>query len=497
MTAVLVPCPPTGDLDWGLTNWNPGEHPRDRKGRFTGSRTTDLTEHDRERARAVMAGFKPRKFANGAAAEKYMHDNAGNLSEDQKSAVDYYSGDAFLDINRSLRSGGNGGEGYQATIKNLRGGMKPLPDDLILNRTVSLDAFPQGVIEELEGKKVKDAAFSSTALGVTYGFHMGNVQMKIAVPKGTPAIFVGPISRNPHEREILLPDGMEFAVASVKKNDKFGYDVSLIALPKQAGGVDDRVRAAFDPEEVDLSQHQQAYLHALDDLLRKWSAITKGQRAQLAKQIASAINDGHLAKLADLSVDSDHAAAELLDALTRLHNLSAQQAAQEALEQGAVVPVAPPDSSQLGEIAVATAALLAAGMAVNAGREALRRRSDDKTGEQVAREVADWLDEQSDRSIRVAVGGALTGTQNRARIETWAKGPVGSFYAVEKLDNKTCENCRLINGRFITTTEDMGPLDRMYTQFGGYVDCLGGAQCRGTVTGVWRPKTVQSHPEDV
>jgi hypothetical protein len=34
----------------------------------------------------------------------------------------------------------------------------------------------------------------------------------------------------------------------------------------------------------------------------------------------------------------------------------------------------------------------------------------------------------------------------------------------------------------------MGPLDRLYTAVGGYVDCLGGIRCRGTVTGVWRPE---------
>ena len=91
------------------------------------------------------------------------------------------------------------------------------------------------------------------------------------------------------------------------------------------------------------------------------------------------------------------------------------------------------------------------------------------------------------------------GAQNRARIDTWRDGPIGSFYADEQLDGNTCANCRKINGRFICTTEDLSALDKMYRMYGhigGYVDCEGGPRCRGTVTGAWRPKTVTSHPEE-
>lgn len=249
-------------------------------------------------------------------------------------------------------------------------------------------------------------------------------------------------------------------------------------------------------EKPDLSQHQAAYLHALDDLLAKWQRITADQRSGLAKQIAAAINDGHLAKLADLAVDSSLAAEQLHEALARLHNLSAQQAAQEALEQGAVVPVAPANAAQLEAIAATTAALLATGQAVNAGREALRRHDGQKTGEQIGREVVEWLGEQSDQAVRVSLGGALTGTQNRARIDTWAQGPIGSFYADEQLDNNTCANCKAINGRFLCNTDDLGVINKLYTPLGGYVDCLGGPRCRGTVTGVWRPKHIDDYPQE-
>jgi hypothetical protein len=38
----------------------------------------------------------------------------------------------------------------------------------------------------------------------------------------------------------------------------------------------------------------------------------------------------------------------------------------------------------------------------------------------------------------------------------------------------------------VCNTDDLGPLEAMYTAMGGYVDCRGGTRCRGTVTGAWR-----------
>jgi hypothetical protein len=106
----------------------------------------------------------------------------------------------------------------------------------------------------------------------------------------------------------------------------------------------------------------------------------------------------------------------------------------------------------------------------------------------------------SDRAQRDAAGGALTGAQNAGMRATYSAasapgddglpGPVGSIYGDETLDGSTCAPCRAIHGRFVCTTEDMAPYDRLYTALGGYNGCLGRERCRGTVVGVWRPQTV-------
>lgn len=253
--------------------WDPGKHPRDRKGRFTSSRTSKLTDAERDLARGVIGGFKPKQFADSASADAYVMGGPA-LPQDQADAVDSYSGDTFLDVNRKLRAGGDVSD--DTTIRNLRAAMRPTEDDLILTRTVSFDAFPKGFnLEDLAGMKVKDAAFTSTSLGAAYGGTLGNVRMKIAVPAGTPAVFAAKYSRNPHEREIILGDGLEFAVASVTKNDQYGYDMSLIVLPK-------------------TPTTARAVVREMRDALADDARLTEALRRAVAAEVRSLIPQQHV-----------------------------------------------------------------------------------------------------------------------------------------------------------------------------------------------------------
>jgi HK97 family phage portal protein len=244
-------------------------------------------------------------------------------------------------------------------------------------------------------------------------------------------------------------------------------------------------RAAAD-DSLDLTPVQQAWEDALDRLMNLWDDITAGQRAQLRKQIVDAIDDDDLAALASLFVESDEAADELEDALDALAAIAAQRAVDEAAEQDVTLTVVVP--AALGVVAATVAALLAADLATAAGREALRVFSPGKSGAQVAGEVDAMLRERSDATARAQLGGALTGAQNRARVETFGtSSTTGSLYADETLDGSTCGPCRAHDGRFVCNTDDLAPYNALYTAMGGYVGCEGGVRCRGTVTGAWRP----------
>lgn len=257
----------------------------------------------------------------------------------------------------------------------------------------------------------------------------------------------------------------------------------------------DKPRAAVaDPADIDVTPVQEAWQAQLGRLMAEWNTITAAQRAELREQITEAVDAGDVAALTALSVSSAAAADLVAGYMSTLADRAAERVVREAVEQG-VDGVEPktPEPSVLSKLATATAAMLAAGLALAAGREAVRVSSPAMSGVQVADAVDLFLAAQSDATARTELGGALTGAQNAARVETFRAAPVAALYANEKLDNNTCQNCREIDGRFIGLSDDgtvMDEVDRLYPM-GGYVDCLGRSRCRGTIVGVWRSQTTQ------
>ncbi len=255
----------------------------------------------------------------------------------------------------------------------------------------------------------------------------------------------------------------------------------------------DRPRAEVeDPSQVDHSATQAVWEHTLAALLAEWGTVTVAWRKELVGQIIAAIDAGELAELTRLGVDSDAAAVLLADYLDRMAGSAAEKVVREAASQG-VDGVEPktPARAKLDAEAAGTAAILGAALSLSAGREALRVRSPELSGRQVADLVDAFMADLT--PPKAELGGALTGAQNEARLETFRSAPTASLYASEKLDSNTCKNCREIDGRFIglsDSAETTAEVARLYP-FGGYVDCLGRSRCRGLITGVWRPQQTE------
>ena len=215
-----------------LSAWKPELHPRDNKGRFK-TKAARVTEAQRAAGRDVIDRFKPKSINTDAAAASYFREQHVDLTPEQRNAVDSYTGDGFHDMNARLRDGADS----DPEVARLDAAMRPLPDDLIVKRVVGFEAFglngkTKTGIEDLQGRVIEDPAYSSTALGSPYGGGLGNVTMHIATPKGTPAVMASAVSRNPHEREVLLGRGMKVAVSRVVPNDRYGYDVYAVVLPE-------------------------------------------------------------------------------------------------------------------------------------------------------------------------------------------------------------------------------------------------------------------------
>lgn len=203
-------------------------HPRGHDGRFTSSFTRKLTEHDRSQGNTVMDGFTPTKLSDAASTKTFFAAHKPKLSAAQRGVVDTYTGDGFFRMNKELRAGNDS----DPAIKRLDSAMQPLPEDLMLTRTVGLEAFGKVNPEDLAGSLVNDAAYASTSAGPgAYGGGLSGVTMHIVAPKGTPAVLAATLSRNPGEGEVILDRGTSMAVAKVVKNQYGGYDMYMIVLP--------------------------------------------------------------------------------------------------------------------------------------------------------------------------------------------------------------------------------------------------------------------------
>ncbi len=189
--------------------FDPARHPRDKRGRFTKSRTVKASAKDKQAARLVADAFRPVQAA----------DRSGYL---RKVAGDDRAGEVFGqvgDANRELRTGRG-----SAAADALDQAMIDLPDDVLLSRRVPLSAFGSTDPASLQGMKVRDAGFAPAQLG-TVQAGTGQVRMHIAVPAGTRAAV------DPDTGEVILDRDTEMVVARVEEVGG-GHDMWLTVLPK-------------------------------------------------------------------------------------------------------------------------------------------------------------------------------------------------------------------------------------------------------------------------
>lgn len=74
----------------------------------------------------------------------------------------------------------------------------------------------EGLINNLVGQRIKDDAFTSTALLKESAFDYKKVSYSINVPKGTNGAYIAKVSHFPEEAEILLNSGHEMIIRDAK-----------------------------------------------------------------------------------------------------------------------------------------------------------------------------------------------------------------------------------------------------------------------------------------
>jgi hypothetical protein len=248
------------------------------------------------------------------------------------------------------------------------------------------------------------------------------------------------------------------------------------------------------PEQLpDVAHMATALAEALTNLGVQWEDLSAAQKQQLVDEVRAAAEHGQLTDLADLPVDSDATHAALTAAMVAIAAVASRQIVTEAAAQGVELAVVHLPHGTFAPVAAVVTRLLADELRITAARAALQT-GPDATPAEVADAVAKALNGLSDAGTTKQLGGTLHGAMNTARIATLRRAPEGAIYAQEMNDNNTCGPCHEVNGRWLgNIPSDLAQVEKSYPAgaYGGYINCLGGIRCRGTIVGVWRPK--QTH----
>ena len=152
-----------------------------------------------------------------------------SLNRSEQDAIKAYTGDDYETINKKLRSGGPPSGHAVEMDKALA--KSSLSHDMEVHRGFTLEGRPPPKI----GSVMQDNAYMSTSHGQrrAEGFTSRtdeSVLMKVKVPKGSKAIYVGGNSKYGNEQELLLDRGAQVKFTSRKKiGNVWHYEAELVS----------------------------------------------------------------------------------------------------------------------------------------------------------------------------------------------------------------------------------------------------------------------------
>jgi HK97 family phage portal protein len=174
-----------------------------------------------------------RTFKDGLAGktikekEEFLSQNGGKkwidgLSKSERRAVEDYTGSAYKNMNKTLRTGGTKTKQINDCQSALLKGKAPV--DMVVTRgygNSQLDNF----IAAAKGKKFfQEKGFASTTIKDNPTFTGFRVNVKVF--KGAPGAYIAPISSLDYEREFLIPHDAKFKVTKASiKNGEYVFDV--------------------------------------------------------------------------------------------------------------------------------------------------------------------------------------------------------------------------------------------------------------------------------
>ena len=149
------------------------------------------------------------------------------LAKPEADAIGQYTGPNYYDINGFLSGRSKAdevdplvGRWIQHMDSAFARPESVIPEDSVLHRGLSTSVWDK--YQHLQpGDTWTNLPYMSTSYDREAAKSFSNGPLaKINVPKGTPGLYVAPISQNAHEHEVILPRGMQFRVMSIDPNTR-------------------------------------------------------------------------------------------------------------------------------------------------------------------------------------------------------------------------------------------------------------------------------------
>lgn len=161
----------------------------------------------------------------------------------QKNDLKHYTGSSYTEMNGYLRGiRKDVSDRNKNAIEGARQGMRPTTEPVLVSRGTGLSQFKSlgvgtndaSLVWGLTGKTFKDEGFLSTSAGGKAAFG-GQAILEIECPVGTPMAYVAPISKYPHENEMLLQAGIEYKILKVRQEGgRFIIRMRVVNWPGKA-----------------------------------------------------------------------------------------------------------------------------------------------------------------------------------------------------------------------------------------------------------------------
>jgi 2'-5' RNA ligase len=247
---------------------------------------------------------------------------------------------------------------------------------------------------------------------------------------------------------------------------------------------------------VDFAAMDKAWREAVNTTVDAWADVQQAQREQITAAVQAAAEADDLSRLDEFTVDSTDGERLLIARMIAYAREAGDAQQAEAEAQGVDVPewslddealTAAAIRDRLRQIGRTAARVLGVGLVQSAARQAMRVWGSG-SAQQVAAQVEEHLAALSGAAVEEQIGAAMTAAQNEGRLAVLAVAPPAEYTATEILDRSSCANCREVDGTRYTTLPDA----RTAYPAGGYVNCLGGSRCRGTLVTVWPQDSEQA-----